>query len=110
MANSEFAKDISRHLDKTSISTKLEAGATSRRYEPSGGLAKHNKKIHTESEYADNYKKLPFSFSKPDTLKRTIVKLCGNCEEPVSVHTNCVGLICRNCKQYANVIEVELDE
>lgn len=109
MVNSEFSKDISKHLDKTSISTELEPGATPRRYEPSGGIEKHNKKIHSDSEYADKYKDLPFSFSKPATSvnKRTVIKSCSNCGEPASVHENCVGIVCSECKQYASVVEVE---
>ncbi len=105
MVNSELQNDVKRHLAKQTISTELPSG-TDRRYEPSSGIKKHNERIHSETAYTDKYKNLDFSFSKPKKEKRTIIKLCSNCESPVSVATNCVGIICRSCGKYSNVIEV----
>ena len=36
-----------------------------RRWVPEGGLQKLKNKIHRESKAADDFKKLPFTFSKP---------------------------------------------
>ncbi len=105
MVNSVLQNDIKRHLNKQTISTELPAG-TPRRYEPSLGINKHNERIHSETAYNDKYKNLDFSFSKPKKEKRLITKLCGNCEKPVSVASNCVGIICRSCGKYSNVTEV----
>ena len=109
MVNSELQNDIKKHMDKTTISTELEPGGP-RRFEPNEGVNNLNKRIHKESEYVDKYKNMPFEFSKPKKAKRQTVKLCGNCEAPVSVSTTCVGVICRKCNTYAQVVEVDLHE
>lgn len=111
MVNSVLKDDIKKHLDKTTVSTELEPGGP-RRYEPAEGVNNLNKRIHKESAFADKYKNLPFEFSKPKyaKVKKQVVKLCGNCKAPVTVATNCVGVICSKCKTYASVIEVDLDE
>lgn len=111
MVNSVFQNDIKKHMDKTTISTELEPGGP-RRFEPNEGVSNLNKRIHKESAFVDKYKDMPFSFGKPSFAKekKHVVKLCGNCEAPVSVATNCVGVICRKCNTYASVIEVDIDE
>jgi hypothetical protein len=106
MVNSVFKDDVKKHMDKTSISSELPPGSP-RRFEPTEGVNNLNKRIHKESAYADKYKQLPFEFSKPKKAKRQVIKLCGNCEAPISVSTTCVGAICRKCNTYAKVIEVE---
>ncbi len=107
MVNSVLQGDIKKHLAKTTISTELAPGSP-RRFEPAEGVSNLNKRIHKESKFVDKYKDLPFSFGKPqfDKTKKRILKLCGNCESPVYVATNCVGVICRKCNTYANVKEV----
>lgn len=109
MVNKEFTKDVKKYLDNANVSPELAPGSP-RRYEPTGGVNKHNARIHKESEFADKYKNLPFEFSKPKKAKRSTVKLCGNCEQPVYVAENCVGVICRACGKYASVVEVTIDE
>jgi hypothetical protein len=109
VVNKEFQKDIKKYLDKTTVKSELEAGATPRRYDPACGVKKHNERIHRESEYADKYKNLPFEFSKPKKAKRQTVKVCANCGKPVHVSVDCIGLICRGCGKYSAVEEVEID-
>jgi len=111
MVNSALSDDINKHMAKTTISTELEPGSP-RRFEPNEGVGNLNKRIHKESAFVDKYKDMPFSFGKPQfaTEKKHVVKLCGNCKAPVSVATNCVGVICRKCNTYASVIEVDDNE
>ena len=108
MVNSVLQNDVKKHLAKNTISTGLEPGSP-RRFEPTEGVSKLNKRIHKESAFVDKYKDMPFSFGKPTfgQTKKQVVKLCGNCEAPITVATNCVGVICRKCNTYANVIEVD---
>ena len=87
----------------------LSPGATGRRYEPVEGTSNLNKRIHKESAYADKYKNLPFSFSKPKKAPKSEVKICNNCDAYVSVTKNTVGVICSSCKTYSSVREVPLD-
>ena len=105
MVNSEFSKDLNKYLDKQNVSSELSPGSP-RRYEPKEGIYKHNEKIHKDSEYADKYKKLPFSFSKPYKPKKTVIKVCSKCGSHVFVPKNSIGIICRHCKQYASLLEV----
>lgn len=106
MVNEAFKQDLQKHLNKQTINTELDAGSTNRRYEPVGGLKKHNDKIHKESEYADKYKDLPFEFSKPKKQRRQAAKACSNCGDISYVSENCVGKICNKCKMYSSVVEV----
>ena len=96
MVNETFKKDLNKFVAKTTVSSELAPGAP-RRYEPEGGVAKHND--------------LPFSFSKPtfSGAKKTTIKLCANCDAEVLVHTNAVGVICRSCGKYSSLKEVELN-
>ena len=112
MVNEAFKKDISKFISNSSVSSELPAGATPRRYEPECGVSKHNARIHKESAYADKYKNLPFTFSKPDfggSTSKSTIKVCSNCEAPVYVHTNAIGIICRSCGKYASLKEIQID-
>ena len=104
MVNDTFIKDLNKALTKDSISTELTPGSP-RRYEPEVGIAKHNKRIHSESSYADKYKNLPFTFSKPTKNKITRIKFCSNCNTAVEVNKNAVGIICNVCNKYASLLE-----
>jgi len=110
MFNETFKKDLNKFVAKTTVSSELAPGAP-RRYEPEGGVAKHNARIHKESSFVDKHKNLPFSFSKPtfSGAKKTTIKLCANCDAEVLVHTNAVGVICRSCGKYSSLKEVELN-
>lgn len=89
----------------------LSPGSTKRRWEPEGGIERHRHKIHRESRHADEYKNLPFTFSKPGKGKRRKTAECSNCGKIISVSINTVGIICNDCHSYASVKEVtEHDE
>ena len=104
--NNQFKKDLAKEMAKTRVG-ELTPGATPRRYEPSGGVGKHNARIHRESKFADEHKNLPFSFSKPPkrTSRSKYVK-CDNCNYITSVSINTVGMVCPECKKYSSVTEV----
>ena len=109
MVNDIFKQDINKFISDSSVSTELPAGVTPRRYEPEGGVRKHNARIHKESAHVDKYSNLPFSFSKPtfgDIKKKSTTKVCSNCDAEVYVHTNAVGVICRACGKYASLKEI----
>lgn len=112
MVNDEFAKDLSKAMEKTSIKTELEPGVTPRRYEPNEGVSNLNKRIHKESAEMDKHGNLPFSFSKPsqNSSKRLITKSCSNCGTHVSVGVNCISMVCSKCNKYASVEEVTIEE
>lgn len=84
----------------------LSPGATKRRWEPVGGVNKHNERIHRESKYADEYKNLPFTFSKPKKSGRRQYMECSECGNVVYVSINTVGIICKECNAYVSVKEV----
>ena len=112
MVNETFKKDISKFVSESSVSAELPAGVTPRRYEPECGVSKHNARIHKESAHVDKYSNLPFSFSKPnfgEGKKKSTIKVCGNCNTEVYVHTNAVGIICRACGKYASLKEIQID-
>ncbi len=104
MVNDTFIKDLNKALKKDTISSELAPGSP-RRYEPEMGIANHNRRIHNESAYADKYKNLPFSFSKPTKNKITRIKFCSNCNAAVEVNKNAVGIICSTCNKYASLLE-----
>ena len=91
------------NLQNLGGSKELSAGSTARRFEPVGGLKKHNERIHRESACADSNLNLPFSFSKPKKSGRTEVKKCSGCGELVLVPVNTVGIICRECGKFEKV-------
>ncbi len=81
----------------------ISPGTVGRRWEPDGGLNKHNERIHKESGYADQHKNLPFTFSKPRKAGRRQYMECSKCGYIVYVSVNTVGIICNECKSYVSV-------
>jgi ribosomal protein S27AE len=108
--NKEFNKHINKVVANTEINTELSPGSAGRRYEPVGGVQKHNERIHRESAYVDKYKNLPFEFSKPKKPKKVVTKVCSNCGTYVSVTKHTIGVICNKCHTYAKVKEVTVEE
>ena len=103
---------LSKGIQKSSVGNQQElpAGTTGRRYEPKGGVANHNARIHKESKVMDNRGNLPFSFKKPHkAAAANRVVECGNCGEIKAVNKNTVGIICKKCNTYASVKEVSND-
>jgi hypothetical protein len=98
---------INVDLKNVDIGTgELSPGATKRRWEPEGGVRRHNEKIHRESRYANEHKNLPFKFSKPPKSKRQMTVECVECGYMTHVSVNTVGMICNECKAYVSVKEV----
>lgn len=112
MVNKELSKAVSKHLKKSNLggSKELSPGSTGRRYEPASGVKKHNERIHKESKYMDDNKKLPFTFSKPKKSQKTKLVKCKNCGDIKRVNKNTVGVICESCKQYSGVEEINEQE
>lgn len=106
MVNKEFTKDITKSLKKTSINTELPAGVTPRRYDPVEGVNNLNKRIHRESKWVDDNKKLPFSFSKPTKSAKGCYKKCISCGDIKHVNINTVGIECKKCHQYSSLEEI----
>lgn len=84
----------------------LSPGVTKRRWEPEGGINKHNERIHRESKHVDAHRNLPFEFSKPPKSKRQMTVECVECGYITSASVNTVGMICNECKAYVNIKEV----
>jgi len=78
-----------------------------RRWEPEGGVRKHNERIHRESKEVDRYSNLPFTLSKPQKPKKHIDVVCDACGYCVRVPKNTVGMICLSCKKYSSVKAIE---
>ena len=107
--NTQFIKDLQKGISKEPVNQILDPGATGRRYEPEGGVNKHNERIHRESKRTDEYKNLPFSFSKPPKPKgRSNLISCDNCGYITSGTTATIGIVCRNCKKFSTVSEVKI--
>jgi len=109
MSESDIKRLVQKNINNQNVG-ELSPGTVGRRYEPIGGLKKHNDRIHKESDYTDKYKKMPYTFSKPKKLQRTVIKECCNCGSLVSVTKNSVGVICPTCKKYSSVREINLVE
>jgi len=107
MVNSEFQKDLSRYMKRTPTGGELSPGTTKRRYTPPGGEKRHRERIHKESKFADDWKNLPFKFSKPKKPKRKRLIRCDNCGHIISGSVDTVGVICNNCHKFSTVSEVE---
>lgn len=106
--NTQLIKDLQKGIKKEPINQVLSPGSTKRRYEPEGGTKKHNERIHKESRYADEHKNLPFKFSKPHKPKgRSTLVSCDNCGFITTGTTATVGIVCRNCKKFSTVSEVQ---
>jgi len=103
--NNNLINDAKRSLSNESFGD-LTPGSVGRRWEPAGGIKKHNERIHRESKFVDDHKNLPFTFSKPK--KQTVNKLvqCVSCGHITYASKNTVGVICSECKQYSEVKEV----
>lgn len=88
----------------------LRPGVTPRRWEPEEGIGKLNSRIHRESKYIDNNKKLPFSFGKPKKPMggNSLIK-CNNCGAITMGTTVTVGIICKSCNEFSTVTEVKYD-
>jgi len=108
--NEQFTKDLAKAIKTTPLNQELAPGATPRRYDPEGGVGRHNNRIHKESKYADDWKKLPFTFSKPHKpIGRNTVVQCDNCGHLKSGTTATVGVICAACGKFSTVSEIEID-
>lgn len=108
--NKQLIKDIKKGIEKTKIKQVLDPGATPRRYEPASGVQKHNERIHRESRYADEHKKLPFTFRKPQKpMGRSAYVKCDNCGNISGGTTATVGVICKSCGSFSTVTEIEFD-
>lgn len=104
----QLERDVQKHLDANPLNQR-SVGAP-RRYEPAGGVQKHNERIHRESSYADSHKNLEFTFRKPPKPKgSSAVVQCDNCGYVTSGTTATVGIVCPECHQYSSVSEVVYD-
>ena len=108
--NQQYIKDLQKNIVKAPpLCQELPAG-TGRIYEPSLGTRKHNERIHRESKYTDDHKNLPFTFSKlPKARGRSAYVKCDNCGHVSSATSITVGIICKECKKFSSVTEVECD-
>ena len=106
MVNSVFQKDLSRHMKQADTGGELTPGTTKRRYEPRGGEKRHREKIHRESKLVDDWKNLPFTFSKPKKPKRKMLVKCDNCGAITLGSIDTVGIICSECHTFSSVSEV----
>ena len=109
--NKQFIKDLQKKVVASpSSNQELPAGSTGRRYEPTLGVRKHNERIHRESKNADDYKNLPFTFRKPPKARgRSIYVKCDNCGHITFATSITVGIVCKGCKKFSSVTEVECD-
>lgn len=104
--NEQFIRDVKKGLKP--LNQELTPGATPRRYDPAGGLKRHRERIHRESKQADDWKNLPFTFSKPSKPKgRHAYVQCDNCGYITSGSSATVGMICPECHKFSSVTEVD---
>jgi len=89
------------------MASELSPGSTPRRWVPEGGLRNHVDKIRRESKIADDYKKLPFKFSKPPRDKKHEWFECVECGRIVSAPVNTIMYACPDCKKATKVIKIE---
>ena len=109
MVNSNFVRDVNKGIMDNPVRQVLPAGSP-RRYEPEGGVRKHNERIHKESRYVDEHKNLPFTFRKPPKFKgRPACVECDNCGHVTNGSTTTVGVICKDCGEFSTVSEVVFD-
>jgi hypothetical protein len=85
----------------------LSPGSIPRRWVPDGGEQKLRNKIHKESKFADSYKNLPFSFSKPRCLGKQVLFKCLECGHAFFASKNTVMCVCSICKKVAKVERVD---
>ena len=107
--NEQFIKDLNKSMSKNTIRQELPAGSP-RRYEPTLGTRKHNERIHKESKYTDDHKNLSFTFGKPPKARgRSVCVRCDNCGHITFGTSVTVGVICKECKVFSSVTEVDCD-
>lgn len=87
--------------------TELSPGSVDRRWIPEGGLRKHRDKIQKESKFADDYKNLPFDFSKPYKGKKTALFRCVECDRFLYAPVNTVMCACPVCKKATKVERIK---
>jgi len=105
--NQQFISDLKKHIQNSQVNQELSPGTTPRRFEPSGGIEKHKRKIHKDSKFADTHKNLPFSFRKPPKLTgRSVYIKCSNCGFISCGTVNTVAIICKQCNKFSQVLEV----
>jgi len=78
-----------------------------RRYVQESGLKKYREKIHRESKFADDHKKLPFTFSKPSKPRKHEWFKCVNCGHEMSAPKNTIMIVCSACNKAAKVEKVD---
>jgi hypothetical protein len=106
--NEQFNRDVAKHIKQTPLNQELAPGSP-RRYEPMGGVNKHNARIHRESKISDS-KNLDFNFRKaPKSLGRSAAVECDNCGFVIGGTTATAGIICPECKQFSTVTEVSYE-
>ena len=103
--NYQFISDVKKAIKKEPLNQVLPPGSP-RRYDPPGGVRKHNERIHKESKIASDHKDLPFTFSKPKKTGRSSTFSCDNCGYILSASVTTVGVVCPECKKFATVTEV----
>ena len=103
--NEQFKRDIARHVKNSDLGQRSSPGSP-RRYEPAGGIGKHNDRIHKESKISDS-KNLDFNFRKPPkSVGRSAYIKCDNCGYVTSGTTATAGIICPECKKFSTVTGV----
>lgn len=109
--NKQFIKDLQKNVAASqTFQQELPAGSAGRRYEPTLGVRKHNERIHRESKNVDDYKNLQFTFRKPPKDRgRSIYVKCDNCGHITLATSITVGIVCKECKKFSSVTEVECD-
>jgi len=78
-----------------------------RRWLPEGGEDKLRNKIHKESKFADDHKKLPFTFSKPKKSGKSVYFQCVECGRVITAGPNTIMCVCPDCKKVTKVERVE---
>lgn len=77
------------------------------------GSKRYKEKIHRDSKFADKWKNLPFTFSKPakrTQARRDIFHLCDTCQHVMLVSKFTAGMICKGCKSYSSITEANTFE
>ncbi len=86
------------------VGSELSPGSVSRRWLPEGGEKKHKERIQRDSKFADDNKKLPFTFGKPYKPKGSFSLLkCDNCGAITTGTTATVSIVCSSCGKYSSV-------
>jgi len=68
------------------------------------GSRKYRERIHRESRYADTYKNLPYTFSKPVKEKsHNVCVECSECGKSLFITEDTVIVICGSCKHLTRI-------